>query len=264
MREEAQKKAKRNRVIWQSSIGVAVLVVVAIVILVVVNVAKPTNTAGPANMLSDGIVLTSTTSYVSTPGIPNGGTPTATKQASDGKAHITTYIDYQCPYCDEFETTNDSQLSQWLDAGKITLEVHPISILDRSSDGNMYSTRSANAAACVAQYDPSKFWAVTEQFYKDQPAEDTDGHTNAQILSDLSTAGVSSSQVTSCVQDKTYAGWVGAASQRILKGPIPNSSVSALTGTPTVIVNGQSYGGSLTDASAFKAFVEQAANITLS
>jgi protein-disulfide isomerase len=42
-----------------------------------------------------------------------------------------------------------------------------------------------------------------------------------------------------------------------LNGPLPNTTVSAVTGTPTVLVNGQQYQGSLTDAGAFAAFVQQ-------
>ena len=54
------------------------------------------------------------------------------------------------------------------------------------------------------------------------------------------------------------AGWAQDALDRALAGPIPNSNVSKLKGTPLVLVNGQEYTGSLTSASEFRAFVVKA------
>ncbi|MCL2514541.1 MAG: DsbA family protein [Microbacteriaceae bacterium] len=262
MREEAKKKARRNKILLQSGIGIAVIAVLAVIAIVVVNLARPTSTAGPKNMISDGILLTSTTSYVSTPGIPNGGKPTPTTQPADGKAHITIYEDLQCPYCNQFETANDAQLSQWLNAGTATLEIHPISFLDRSSNGNRYSSRAASALGCVAQYDPKDFFAVNKALYAAQPAEGSNGKTDAQILATLKQGGASSSAITDCVHQERFKGWVQQTYKRTIGGaaPIPNSSLKSISGTPTVLVNGQQFDSGnnvdLTDASAFLAFVK--------
>jgi hypothetical protein len=66
---------------------------------------------------------------------------------------------------------------------------------------------------------------------------------------------VTSSEVASCIADQTYSGWVDASTQRALEGPIPNSDIDAVEGTPTVLVNGVKYSGSNSDAAAFEAFV---------
>jgi protein-disulfide isomerase len=267
MREEAKKKARRNKILLQSGIGVGVLAVLAIIAIVVVNVARPTSTAGPKNMISDGIVLTSTTSYVSTPGIPDGGKPTATTQPDDGKAHITIYEDLQCPICKQFEETNDDQIGQWLDAGTATLEIKPISLpnLDASSQGNHYSSRAASAIGCVAQYSPEDFFAVNRAFYDNQPEEGGHGKTDAEIIATIKKGGASSSDISSCVKDERFKGWVQKASDRALGGktPIPNSDLKSVSGTPTVLVNGQYYNittnEQLTDPATFLAFVKQSA-----
>ena len=68
------------------------------------------------------------------------------------------------------------------------------------------------------------------------------------------------SSIASCITDQTFAGWVADARERNQVGPIPNSNVATVTGTPTVIVNGLQYTGALNDSSAFAAFVVQAAN----
>ena len=49
------------------------------------------------------------------------------------------------------------------------------------------------------------------------------------------------------------------ATERALTGPIPNSELESVTGTPTVLVNGKQYVGSLEDTAEFQAFVLQAA-----
>ncbi|MFC4243046.1 DsbA family protein [Gryllotalpicola reticulitermitis] len=262
MREEAKKKARRRRMFTQGGIGLGIVVILAVVAIVIVQVARPTSTAGPKNMLSDGILLTSTTQYVATGGVPNGGKPTPTKQSDDGKAHITLYEDLQCPICNEFETANDAQIAQWLNAGTATVEIHPISFLDSSSLGNRYSSRAASAIACVAEYSPQDFWAVNQAFYKNQPAENTNGKTDAQIISTIKQGGVSSSTISSCVKQERFKGWVQQSTSRAMSGktPVPNSSIAKVTGTPTIIVNGQQYNAdgsqSLTDPSAFLSFVQ--------
>lgn len=257
MREEARKKAQRRKLWIQGSIGVVVIAVVAIIGLIVYNsVSATSNQANPKNMLSNGILLTSTTKAVTTPAIAKGADPTPTTQSNnDGKANITIYLDYQCPYCNEFETANATQMGQWIDGGIATLEIHPISILDNSSSGTKYSTRAANAAACVANYEPNVFFAVNSALFANQPAEGGTGLTDSKILSILKGAGASSSSITKCVNSQTYKDWVGSATNRVLTKPLPNSTMSKLTGTPTVIVNGKQYTGSLTDASAFLSFV---------
>lgn len=262
MREEAQRKARRRKWWIQGSVAVAIVAVLAIIALVIVNSVKPAG-PGPKNMASDGIVLTSTTKAVRTAAIPAGGVPTPTAQSNKGDiAHITMYIDYQCPYCRQFEATNATQLGQWLDQGLATLEIHPLALLDRSSMGNRYSSRAANAAACVANYDPDAYFKVNQTLYKDQPAEGTNGMSNQKLLSILKDAGVSSAAVTTCVNNETFKDWVTASTERASKGPIPNSNpvVKGITDTPTVLVDGKQYPGQVNDAKAFQSFVASVMN----
>src|SRR6478736_4162893 len=132
MREEAAKKAKRRKVIVQSSVIVGVLAVLTIVGLVIYSsVSASSNVANPKNMLSGGILLTKAHQAVTTAAIKGGDAPTPTTQKLDGKtAHIQIWLDYQCPYCDQFETTNSDQMKQLMADGTATLEIHPVAILD--------------------------------------------------------------------------------------------------------------------------------------
>ncbi len=58
-----------------------------------------------------------------------------------------------------------------------------------------------------------------------------------------------------CIVQGSYASWVKDATTRALDGPLPGSKKLVLTGAPTIVVNGQAYAGSLTDAAEFSQFV---------
>lgn len=261
-REAQKKRDRRNKIFLQGGIVLGVLAIVAVIALVLVNVNKPAG-PGPLNMASDGILLSgSKMNAVKTPATPANATPVVTdKKKHKDTVNIVTYIDYQCPYCRQFESTNAEQIASLVAAGKATVEIHPISFLDASSLGNKYSTRAANAAACVANYDPNNFYAVNSALFANQPAEQTSGKTDAQIISVLKDAGSASSQITSCITSQKFVPWVGAATERIdtsgrtkvFKG-VANTPV-AFGGTPTVFVDGDLYTGSITDATAFAQFV---------
>jgi len=259
---EKQKRAENlRRWLIPTSVTVAVLAIAAIVVLVVSTSAPaPQTAAGPKNMISDGILFTGsggTMVATTTAGIKAKSTPTPNPLPNDGIAHIVTYIDLSCPACRAFEATNAETIKSLVQQGTATLEVHPIAILDRNSLGARYSSRSANLAACVANYAPDNFYAVVEAMYTNQAAEGTTGLSNSQMIRIVHNAGLTNSKVDACINGESFKSWVAAATSRAGTGPLPNSSVTAVTGTPTVLVNGQQYTGSLSDGSAFTGFIQQ-------
>lgn len=280
LREQERKRRVRNRIFLQGGIGLAIIAIVAIIVVVVTTSVQNSNKSavGPANMASDGILLTGSDgaiSAVKTAGIKSGATPTPTDtSAYSGTVNVVTYIDYQCPYCEQFETTNGDTLKQLVQAGSITLEVHPIAFLDSSSLGNKYSTRSANAAACVAQYDPDKFLDLTAALYANQPAENTNGMSDTDLKKIVTGAGITSSKVSDCISDQTFVPWTSAATARIMDDRttanggsgsfVPNSDSVNFGGTPLVLINGEQYNGSITDASAFQQAILAASTTTTS
>lgn len=261
-REKQKKRETRNRILFRGGSTLAILAILAIVAIVIYSSTRPAG-PGPANMASDGIVLTGSADGIevaSTDGIPEGGTPTATDTASlDRDVNIELYIDYLCPFCNQFETANGEQITQWVESGIASVEIHPIAILDSKSAGTRYSSRAANAAACVAVYDPTKFLDVNAAFYAaDGVEEGTANLTNAQIIDVMRGAGVADDKVDTCVNSETYKGWVTSATQRAV-GNTDLQDENGSFGTPRIIVNGAFYTGALDDAQAFSAFVQQAA-----
>jgi protein-disulfide isomerase len=267
MREKQKVKDRRRRFYIQGGIGIVVVAIIAIIAVVVVqnnanSVKAPSTAAGPLNMKSDGILfhgVSGSAVAVKTAAIKAKAKPVATDTANLTKtANIVEYIDYQCPYCNQFLTTNLAQEDKWVASGKATLEIHPISILDSSSEGNRYASRAANAAACVANYDPNDFLTVTKVLYANQPAESTPGMSNSKLLSLLAKGGASSSKITGCVNGESFKTWVTEATARVTGGSFSGvaTTPAAFGGTPTVYVNGVQYPGSLTDAATFAAFVD--------
>jgi protein-disulfide isomerase len=269
------RRSHRRRLFIQVVVGVALLVIVAVVIVVIANnnrsatVAEakaPSSSVGPKNMLSDGILISGPKlSVTRTPAIPVHGKPVATDESKHtSTANIVEYIDYQCPACLAFEETNLGNVAQWVQSGKATLELHPIAFLDRSSEGTRYSSRAANAAACIANYDPDRYIFVAAALYQNQPAEGTTGLTNAKILSVIKTAVASHSyainaDITNCVNTEQFKAWVAAATARVQVGTFAGVALTPSTfqGTPTVFVDGVLYTGSITDSQAFAAFVDK-------
>ncbi|WP_426516087.1 DsbA family protein [Diaminobutyricibacter sp. McL0618] len=259
LRVEQKKRDRRNKVFLQSGIIVGVLAIAAVVVLIIVSAIRPP-VPGPANMASDGVVVGAGLKVVPTESLAADASPIAsTPDPSGSVVSIRMYIDYLCPFCGEFEKTNGDQLGEWAKSGAATVEVHPIAILTSHSAGTKYSLRAANAAACVANYSGDQFWNFHRLLFENQPQEGGPGLTDAQLKGYVSSAGAKNvTSIDKCIDDGTYTTWVANATDRALAGPIPNSNVPKLTGTPLVIVNGKQYTGSLTSADDFKAFVLQA------
>lgn len=183
-RAAEQSRRRRLRTLGISGIIVGGLAVIAVVVLVIANSVQPAG-PGPRNTASDGVLLTGVNGRivpVETRAVPDGGTPTPTEQDGSETA-ITIYADYMCPYCNQFETAQMSRIRQWVEDGTATLELHPLGLLDRVSLGSRYSTRSAAAAACVADHDPDAFLAFNSSLYEHQPSESTRGLTNDELAS---------------------------------------------------------------------------------
>ncbi len=149
-----------------------------------------------------------------------------------GEQTLDTYIDFMCPVCSQFEQTYGDEILDLVNDGTITLNIHPISILDRYSQGTAFSTRSANAMYCVAEADPDAAVPFMQAMFKNQPAENSTGLTDDQILEIAKSVGVEG--IDSCVTDGTYKKFVTSMTEKT-----PIAPGSSGIGTPTIAVNGE-------------------------
>jgi hypothetical protein len=194
-------------------------------------------------------------------GLAPSATPVPSETNPVDVIEIRLYVDYLCANCGAFETNNSEQLRKWVSSGAATLEIHPIALLTTKSAGTQYSLRAANAAACVANYSPDQFFDFNRLMFEHEPSQTSVGLTDDKIAGYAEQAGAGSmSDIRRCIQDKTYADWTQRALSRASTGPLPNSEVKRVTADdlPLVLVDGQRFTGSVTDATDFRAFIQQA------
>ncbi len=203
---EAEARRQRRR---EQLVRFGVLAVVAVVVLVV------------------GIVVfANRTGEDSSAPLPAGVTePAGGIVVGDAAAPVTIdlWIDFQCPFCRDFEQDSGSTLQQLAADGDAALVYHPLSFLGEESE------RAANAFGCAA--DQSRAGEFLTVLFENQPQEGTGGFTTDDLVALGAEAGVTGSEFESCVEGGRYAAWVAnvAASQ----------SEAEIAATPTVLVDGQ-------------------------
>jgi len=277
--QQVQTRQSRARIMRRIIIGAVAVVAVgaigtAVAMAVTSSMTEPT--LSPSGLDDDGIVVRNVSEgdaeeVPATPGPEESGaagdetdetaTPAPEETAAAVDIHI--YVDYLSPGAGDFERTNARQLVNWINEGAVTVSYHPVSMLTASSNGTKYSLRSAAAAACVASHSPDQFYAYNHQLLLDQPEVDSSGRTDVE-LADLAVAvGVNDPQtVRSCIEDEDFVSWAKDATSRALTGPLVGSKDLTLTSAPMIVVNGEAYVGSLTDAAEFSQFVLTVASDT--
>jgi protein-disulfide isomerase len=242
LREQKAQGEKRKRLLTLAGVIVGIIAIVAGVVVAVTTFASSSNVNAenakkvPANTTSLGGVL-----------LGKGLLPTTTAEAKKVN-QIVIYQDYQCPICKLFKDPNASQIKEWVEKGLATVEYHPISFLDGQSL-NDYSSRSTNAALCVANSQPGKFYDVNTALYANQPQELTAGPSNSALKETLQKAGVEiNTEMNTCIDQKRYAKYIENRTAEAFSQPaVTGTEIPG--GTPYVLVNGNLYdwGGKLED-----------------
>ncbi|WIE81456.1 thioredoxin domain-containing protein [Curtobacterium sp. MCSS17_016] len=240
-REQAKRRQRRNRWFLQGGIGAGILTAAAVTLLIVssVNAPTPAGTA-PANTTAGAVEFHGENGAVA----PTVENPTVTvAPAAEKPAKVDLYIDWSCPVCKQFETATSADLQTLVATEQATLAVHPVAILDRSYLGSRFSSRAANAAACVADHSPSSFLDVQQQMYDNQPEEGTHGLTTSRILELVHAGGATGSALDSCIRDETFRGWVEKYTAKALTDKALVNPATGGFGTPTALINGKRWNG---------------------
>jgi len=228
LRAEQERRARRGRRLLVGAVLGFVLVVAAAVAAIVVQGSRSLLdgvSATPAHTVDGSVTLGSD--------LVAGGT-------NPGAPVVDVYFDYTCSYCGQFEQINGDDLTEAVEAGDVTLALHPVSILDRSGDLSAFSGRAAQAAVVVADGAPEAFLDFHEAMYtlwEDAVAAGAveggsgDGEpTDADIAAAALDAGVPQDVADRFTQG-TYTEWVEANTAQFGR--------DGFTGTPTVLVDGE-------------------------
>lgn len=216
----------------------------------------------PANMATGGLAFGPGAELLASPALETGATPAPLPVARNGEEaaapnDVHLYVDYRCPHCAEFEQTNGGLLEEALQAGTITVEVTPLAFVDRNR-----SALASAAMACIADAQPEVAWAAHETLLGPAAQADADGSAAglATLLDGaLSDVGGLSGEAGECIQSEHFVPFAQALSDWGLANPVPNASDPSLTvsATPTILVNGVPYQGSLVDPAEFRAFLDE-------
>jgi protein-disulfide isomerase len=205
-----ERRARRNK--WITIGAVVLLVVAGLIGFTIYQTNKSSSVATPTAATNDGAANT---------GLLAGGS---------GPVTVEVYMDFQCPHCQEFESTVTPTLNQLIAANKIRLVWHPVNILDDSSSTH-YSTRAGNSAACAADAPGNKLKAYGEALFANQPPEGGSGLTDDQIINIAGNAGINTPEFAQCVRNQTYSSWVTQVTNSMFQ--------RGYNATPTVLVNGK-------------------------
>ncbi|WP_247048466.1 DsbA family protein [Arthrobacter rhizosphaerae] len=255
IREAQLAKDKRNRLLIGWGIVVAVVAVLAAIALVVTTTMRdeaqrnapiadqgpvPTNANvnGGVTLLANTEVAKTDPATVNIADIPAAPAtpPTEVKapgaDAEAGKpVKVVVYIDFICPVCKRFEDTYGAELTKLRNEGKITLEYRPLGFLDNKSTTN-YSSRAANAAACVVNESPEKYADFLNTLFEKQPKEGGSGLSDNELKKLATEAGAKN--IDSCVDNKTFRPYVKYSTQA--------AAATGVSGTPTAFVDGKQWG----------------------
>ena len=203
---------KRNRAVQIGLTAIVVIFAVTLVMYIVLS-ADEKPTAGQA----DPIRVTSTSAQL----IKKDGT-------DEPKVVLGLYEDFLCPACRNFEQQFGPTVNKLIDSGAVAADYYMVSILDRQGDG--YSTRSGNAAYCVAGDSTEAFRRFHGALYAQQPSETGGAYpTDAQLIETARQAGAAG-KVPECIDKGRYVDMASGM-----------AAATEINATPTVRVNGEDY-----------------------
>lgn len=272
-REAAEKQRRRKAKLVRWSVVVGVIVVIAAIVgIYYLNVYKPNN-----ETISDtgsvpahgnqygGVVLSSPTKLEDSPkdtpkevdssDLPKDANEAKSKgligpgkkikasgaEASDtdssAKVKIVIYADTICPYCKDFEDHYGDQIDSWLKNGDAEVEYRMLGFLDGQSSTN-YSSRGANALACVADQAPESYLPYLRNLFNAQNPKDQGGEGVQEggaglpnkKLADMAVRAGAPSSVKSCITGGDFRPWVQHGTGTAFSDHV--------TGTPSAVVDG--------------------------
>jgi protein-disulfide isomerase len=148
---------------------------------------------------------------------------------ADAKVTITEYASMTCPHCAAFNDQVFPKIkAEFIDTGKVRYVFREFPLDIKAAAGSMLSR-------CIANGDPSKYFAVTDLLFKSQ-ADWVMKNTTESLSRIGKQAGLSQQQVDDCLKDQALLDKI-AADQKYA------SEVLKVDSTPTFFINGDKIKG---------------------
>lgn len=156
---------------------------------------------------------------------------TGAVSVGDGDTEVTTFIDFMCPACNQYEQTYGNQLLKGASEGNLTVNYIPVNALDGLSQGTNYSSRASNAFYCVVDANPKAAVGFMDRLFKQQPREGSTGLDDAKLIDIAKDAGA---DIADCQAAGTY---FDNAAKNLQTMPVDPSTGRGAT--PTVVIDGE-------------------------
>lgn len=231
LREEAERRTRRNRLLAVVALagGLAVLVALVVVIL-----AQGDDRDGAAPSLAEVTAPQGTTEAGGIPVAADGIAGTTAGVAEDA-VRVQVYSDFLCIWCAAFEEASAETLEDLRASGDVVVEYHLVAILDDGPAG--YSTRAAAATSLVADRSPAAFLPFMDVLFVNRPAEAAQAPDDAQLAELARGAGVDEETVAA-IADGSY---LGEGSFEPFVRAVTGQAAADLPrlATPTILLDGE-------------------------
>jgi len=150
---------------------------------------------------------------------------------------VEVYVDYQCPYCQRWETEVGTALVERALApgSDLLIKQYNLAFLGETSptlEPAGASARAANAAACVLEGEGAEaFVAYNTGVFGSADPNEPAGQFTTEVLTSLAQELGASPETITCISDERHVPFVATSTQA--------GFGRGVGGTPTVLVNGQ-------------------------
>jgi len=163
----------------------------------------------------------------------------------DASNVVEVYLDYQCPYCQRWESEIGAQLTERAlqPDSDLLVKHYVLAFLGETSptlDPPGASARAGSAALCVVEGDgPQAFTAFSEAVYASADPNEPATQFSTAALSELASSLGASAGTVECINDERHVPFVALGTQ--------SGFGRGVQGTPTVVVNGRTVESSFGD-----------------
>jgi len=147
----------------------------------------------------------------------------------DALVKVDVYEDFRCSACLYYSQNIEPQvITNYVETGKVYYTYHTFIIID-TNDGSDASRRAANAALCANEQ--GRFWDYHDTLYANQLSESATFFTDDRLVTMAQNLNLDMTAFNACYQAKKY--------DNDIKTDLAQGVSLNLTGTPSIMVNGQ-------------------------
>lgn len=165
---------------------------------------------------------------------PQGATvdsETGAISIGSGDDVVTTWFDFYCPHCQDFEAVYGPTIDGLVEDGSITLELQPVALAGlNTASGTDFSARSGSALYCVADANGEAVLPFFNALFATNPTGP--GQSNEELAQMAADAGAPGA--AECITGNTYNKFVLAQAAKL-----PENPTTGQAGTPTLLINGE-------------------------